>query len=78
MSILNYTYTYLTTTKSITAYKAGQDLTQETITYTQDHVLKNLSQHIFHGIYSLTLYGQLYFPGSWYNDLTRMTCRFLF
>ena len=60
------------------AYIVGQDLTQETITYTQDHVLKNLPQHIFHGIYSLTPHGQLYFPGLWYKDLTRMTCYFLF
>ena len=42
------------------AYKVGKDLTRETITDTQDNVLKNLPQHILYGIYSLTPHGQTY------------------
>ena len=48
VNILNYTHTYLTSMKSIMAYKAGQDFIQKIMTYIQDHVLKILSQHIFH------------------------------
>ena len=42
------------------AYKVGKELIRKTITDTQDKALKNLPQHILHGIYSLTSHGQLY------------------
>ena len=41
-------------------YKTGCNLTQKTITYIQDQVLKTLTQHVFHLIYSLTPQGQLF------------------
>ena len=48
VNILKHTYTYLISMKSIMIYKIGQDLIQKIITYIQDHVLKILTQHIFH------------------------------
>ena len=68
VNILKHTYTYLTSMKSIMTYKTSQDLIQEIITYIQDYVLKILTQHIFHWIYSLTLQGQLFLQGSWSED----------
>ena len=48
VNILKRTYIYLISMKSIMIYKTGQDLIQKIITYIQDHVLKILTQHIFH------------------------------
>ena len=59
-------------------YKTGRNLTQKTITYIQDQVLKTLTQHVFHLIYSLTPQGQLFLQCSWSEDLTQMIFHFSF
>ena len=46
--MLNCIHIYLTSTKPMVGYKAGQDFTQKVMTYVQDYVLKISSQHMYH------------------------------
>ena len=48
VNILKHTYAYLISMRFIMTYNTGQNLIQKIITYIQDHVLKILTQHIFH------------------------------
>ena len=48
VNILKHTYAYLISMKLIMTYTTGQNLIQKIITYIQDHVLKILTQYIFH------------------------------
>ena len=48
VNILKHTYAYLISMELIMTYKTDQNLIQKIITYIQGHVLKILTQNIFH------------------------------